>query len=153
MALGPQRTKHCIFGNHFYSKKTRKLKFHVFLFFYARTHMTSSFYLMWTEFTRNCEFFPFLGPWGPKLNWKKCTISGKFGTLQVKWWCHIFTSIKMEEYMESGLTGIFWVKLVTKNIVFGSSGTHFIHMRVNPVFFILLPKNLLQYFLGIMELH
>ena len=33
--------------------------------------------------------------------------------------------------MESELSGIFRVKLVTKNIVRGSSGTQFMHMRVN----------------------
>ena len=32
--------------------------------------------------------------------------------------------------MESELSGIFRVKLVTKNIVRGSPGTQFIHMRV-----------------------
>ena len=36
----------------------------------------------------------------------------------------------MEEYMESELCGIFRVKLVTKNIVRGSPGTQFMHMRV-----------------------
>ena len=36
----------------------------------------------------------------------------------------------MEEYMESELFGIFRVKLVTKNIVRGSPGTQFMHMRV-----------------------
>ena len=38
----------------------------------------------------------------------------------------------MEEYMESELSGIFRVKLVTKNIVRGSLGTQFMHMRVKP---------------------
>ena len=33
--------------------------------------------------------------------------------------------------MESELSGIFRVKLVTKNIVRGSPGTRFMHMRVN----------------------
>ena len=37
----------------------------------------------------------------------------------------------MEEYMESELSGIFRVKLVTKNIVRGSPGIQFMHMRVN----------------------
>ena len=37
----------------------------------------------------------------------------------------------MEEYMESELSGIFLVKLVTKNIVSGCPGTQFMHMRVN----------------------
>ena len=35
--------------------------------------------------------------------------------------------MKMEKYMEI----IFQVKLVAKNIVLGSSETHFIHMRDN----------------------
>ena len=42
----------------------------------------------------------------------------------------MFSSIKMEEYMESELSGIFRVKLVTKNTVCGSPGTQFMHMRV-----------------------
>ena len=33
--------------------------------------------------------------------------------------------------MESELSGIFQVKLVTKNIERGSPGTQFMHMRVN----------------------
>ena len=33
--------------------------------------------------------------------------------------------------MESELSGIFRIKLVTKNIVRGSPGTQFMHMRVN----------------------
>ena len=33
--------------------------------------------------------------------------------------------------MESELSGIFRVKLVTKNIERGSPGTQFMHMRVN----------------------
>ena len=37
----------------------------------------------------------------------------------------------MEEYMESELSGIFRVKLVTKNIERGSPGTQFMHIRVN----------------------
>ena len=55
--MGPQGPKHYIFGDHFYSKNARKLKFHVFLHFNSRKHMISSFYLKWTEF--NCEFGPF----------------------------------------------------------------------------------------------
>ena len=42
----------------------------------------------------------------------------------------MFSSMKMEEYMESELSGIFRVKLVTKHIVFWSPGTHFMHMSV-----------------------
>ena len=33
--------------------------------------------------------------------------------------------------MESGLSGIFRVKLASKNIVRGSPGTQFMHMRIN----------------------
>ena len=36
--------------------------------------------------------------------------------------------------MESELSGIFRVKLVTKNIARGSPGTQFMHMRVNNLF-------------------
>ena len=42
----------------------------------------------------------------------------------------MFPSIKMEEYMEPELSGIFWVKMVAKNMVLGSPGTHFMHKRV-----------------------
>ena len=42
----------------------------------------------------------------------------------------MFSGMKMEEYMESEHSGVFWVKLVAKNIVLGSSGTRFMHMRV-----------------------
>ena len=43
----------------------------------------------------------------------------------------MFSSIKMEECMESELSAIFRIKLVTKNIMRGSPGTHFVHVRVN----------------------
>ena len=53
--MGPRGPKHFIFGDHFYSKNARKLRFHVFLHFNARKHI-SLFYLKWTESTGNCEF-------------------------------------------------------------------------------------------------
>ena len=37
--------------------------------------------------------------------------------------------MKMEEYMKSELSDIFRLKLVAKNIVRRSSGTHFMHIR------------------------
>ena len=43
----------------------------------------------------------------------------------------MFSCIKMEEYIEPKLSGIFWVKIVAKNIVLGSTRTHFKHMRFN----------------------
>ena len=54
--LGPRGPTHYIFGDCFYSKNARKLRFHVLLHFYARKHMIWSFYTKWTKFTRNCEF-------------------------------------------------------------------------------------------------
>ena len=36
--------------------------------------------------------------------------------------------------MESEHSGIFRVEMVTKNVVLGSSGTHFKHMRVKEFF-------------------
>ena len=79
------------------------------------------------------NFVTIVGPWGPELNWSKFTISCEFGPLQVKWQYHIFPSIKMEEYMEPELSRIVWVKMVSKNILLGSPGTYFMHMRVKKV--------------------
>ena len=73
---------------------------------------------------------PVVGSRGPQLDWNKFTISCELDPLQVKWWHHILSSINREEYMETELSGIFWVEMVTKNIVLGSPGTHFIPMRV-----------------------
>ena len=47
----------------------------------------------------------------------------EFGPLQVKimiLWYHTFFSMRMEEYMESELSGNFWGKLIPKIIVPGS---------------------------------
>ena len=131
LALGPQGPKQDIFGDYFYSKNARKLKFHVFLLFMVENIWYHHFTWSGPNLQEIKSFFQFSIPRGPELNWSKFTISCKLGTLQVKWWYHMFSSIKMEEYMKSELSGIFWVKLVAKNIVLGSSGTHFMHMRVN----------------------
>ena len=56
--IGLRGPKHYIFGKHFCLKSARKLRFYVFLHFNARKHMILSFYLLWTKFTRNCEFTP-----------------------------------------------------------------------------------------------
>ena len=56
--MGPRRPKHYIFGNQFNSKNARGISFNVLFHFNARKHMISSFYLKWTEFIRNCKFFP-----------------------------------------------------------------------------------------------
>ena len=122
--MGPQGPKHYIFGDLFYSKNARKLKFHFSLFFHfnARKHMISPFYLKWTEVTRDCELFKFsLGPLGLTIG-TKVTIPSEFCPLQVKWWYYMFSRVKKEEYMESELSGLFQVKVAAKNIVFGSLG-------------------------------
>ena len=82
LALGPQGPKQYIFGNYFYSKIDKKLRFHVFLLFRIRKHMTSSFYLKWTEFTQKIvNFVLIVGPREPELNWNKFTISCEFDPL------------------------------------------------------------------------
>ena len=62
-----------------------------------------------------------LGPRGHIFE-TKFTISCEFGPLRVKWWYHMFSSRKLEEYIEFGLSGIFRVKLVTKKLVHGCPG-------------------------------
>ena len=120
--MGPQGSKHHIFDDHFYSKNARKLRFHVLLYFNARKHI-SSFYLKWIEFTKIVNKFQFnSGPRGPTIG-TKFTISCEFGPLPVKWWCHMFSNMKWKEYMEYELFGIFRVKVVAKNILFGFLGT------------------------------
>ena len=67
LALGPQEPKQYIFGNRVYSKNAKKLRFHVFLLFHVRKHMTSSFYLKWTKFTRKFEFCSNCGSPGTQI--------------------------------------------------------------------------------------
>ena len=136
-ALGPQGPKHYIFCDHFCLKNARRLKFHVFLLFHARKHVISSFYLQSTEFIRYCEFCSNRESQGTQnelakihnLLWIRSTDDIKWWYLD-KWWYHMFSSIKMEEYMEFQLSGIFWVKAINKKIVLVSLGTHFMHIRV-----------------------
>ena len=45
----------------------------------------------------------------------------------------MFSSINMEEHIERELSGVFLAKMVTKNIVLGTQGTHFMHMRVKNI--------------------
>ena len=46
------------------------------------------------------NFVPIVDTRSPELNWNKFTISCQLDQLQVKWWYHTFSSIKMEEYMD-----------------------------------------------------
>ena len=94
--IGP---KHYIYGNKFYSKNDRKLRFHVFLENIWYCNFTWSglireklwfLFKLWvlgTKFTTSCEF------------WKNMKSSGK----------------KIKKHMESKLSGIFQLKLVAKN--------------------------------------
>ena len=43
----------------------------------------------------------------------------------------MFSGMKMGEYKKSELSDISGIRLVTKNIVLGSPGTRFMHVRVN----------------------
>ena len=133
LGVGSSGTQALYFWRPLLLEKCQKAKIPCIPPFLCKELMISLFFLKWTEFTRNCEFFSFVGSQGLEINWNKFTISCKFDTLQVKWCYHMFSSIKMEEYMESELSGIFRVKLVAKNIMLGSSRTHFRHMRVKEI--------------------
>ena len=95
------------------------------IFMLKKTHMIPWFYLKWTEFTRNREFcFNFV------LIGTKFTVSFEFGLHRLKSQHHVFSSMKIEEYMESEVSGIFWVKIFAKNVVLWFLGIHFSYMRV-----------------------
>ena len=55
------------------------------------------------------------GPRAP-INKRKFKISYRFGLHKVKIQYDMFSSMKIEEYMESELSGTFQIKLVAKNI-------------------------------------
>ena len=133
MALDPQGPKHYIFGDYFYSRNARKLRFRVSFLFHTRNYMISSFYSNCVSKNRNIS-----------------TIFCEFGPLQVKWWHYISASIKMRKYMESELSVIFWVKPVAKNLVLRSPRTHFIYMRVKGCIYISL-LNVQTYFESMMK--
>ena len=130
LKMSPQRHKHYICVDRFYSKNARKLKFHVFLNFNVRKYMISLFVRI-SSFDiisgRNSQeignFYQFiLGSQGLTIG-TKFTISCEFSRLQVKWWYHMFSSMKKEECVEFEPSGIFQVKVVTEDIVLGSLGT------------------------------
>ena len=85
--MGHRRPKHYIFGYHFCSKNARRLRFYVFLHFNARKHIMLSLYLIWTEFTRNCEFVPtWFGSPGTH-NWNK--VHNFLWIWYTSGWCHV----------------------------------------------------------------
>ena len=55
--MGPLGLKHYSFGHQFYSKNVRMVRLNEFFNFHTIKHMILSFYLKWTEFTRNFDFF------------------------------------------------------------------------------------------------
>ena len=116
LKFGPQWSKHYIFGNYFYLKNARNLRFHVFFLFHARKH---NFIILPAVDRINKKLWILFQLLVPTVNLNKFTVSCEFGPLQIKLWYHMFSSFKMEGCMA------FWTKLVAKNIVLGSPGTHF----------------------------
>ena len=57
----------------------------------------------------------------------------------LKLWYHTFSSVKMDEFMQSELSDIFHVKLVAKNIVLVCPGTQ--HQTVSAVWCLFLKKH------------
>ena len=113
LGVGSPGTKQYIFGDYFYLNNARKLRFYVFILFHVRKHYDI---IILPQVDWIHKWVPIVGPWGPELNWNKFTISCEFGPLQEKWWCHTFSSIKIEEYMEPQHSAIFWAKMVVKYI-------------------------------------
>ena len=130
LALGSRGPKQYIFGDHFYLKNAKNLRFPDYFYFMLENIWHHHFTWSVTNSQEIVNFVSIVGPRGPELNWNKFTISCEFDPLPVKWWYRMFSSIKMEEYMEPKLSGISWVKMVPKNIELGSPGTNFTHTRV-----------------------
>ena len=91
--MGPWGPKHYIFGDHFCSKNTRKLRF-----MYSSILLLGNiwyYHFTWSgpnsqEIVNLFQFSNLVWvPGGPTIG-TKFTISCKFGPLQVKWWCHVF---------------------------------------------------------------
>ena len=122
LALSPQEPKQYIFGDHFYSKMPRSSDSIYSSYFMLENIWHHHFTWSRSNSRELVNLVPIAGPRGPELNRNNFTISSKFDSLQVKWWCHMSSSIKIEEYMEPELSGLFLVKMVTKNIELGPSG-------------------------------
>ena len=124
--MGPQGPTY-FFDNQFYSKNARKarlcspislLEYLMILLEVEWIHKK-----LWILFLLNFYFIKFVFIVSPgTYNWNKITISCELRPLQVKLWYHMFCRMKMEEYMESMLSSIFWVKLVAKNKCLGPRG-------------------------------
>ena len=118
--MGSREPKH-----HFWQTflLARHLRFHLFFVFLAKERIT---YFTWSgvNWIRKIFWFLFLFRFTPRepITGPKITISCEFSPFHVKLWCHMFSSMKMEEYMESKLRRNFWcltTSLVVKNIVLG----------------------------------
>ena len=100
-----------------YAKNVRKLRFLSFFDLYLeKTCEIINFTWSGLNSQEIVNLVPFMGPRGSKISWKKnYTTSYEFSPPQVKLWYHTFSSMKMEEYMESKLSCNFRAKLVVKN--------------------------------------
>ena len=105
-ALVPVGPKYYIFGDQFYSKNARKLRFHVFLNCQDRKHVISWIYLRRTEFARNFDYcFNYGSPWTQT----KLEQSSQFLANYVHFrqnYGIMFSSIKMEEWIYG--IWVFW---------------------------------------------
>ena len=100
LMLGPKGPEQDIFGSYFYSKNNRKLRFHVFFLFHVRKHIRSSFYLKWTEFTRNYQLCSIYGSPGTRTKLEQILNFLWIRSTSGKTIISYIPSIKMEEYME-----------------------------------------------------
>ena len=117
LGVGSPGTQALYFGGYFYSKNARKLRFHLLLHFHARKHMIPSFYLKWTKFTRNCDFFSSCG--SPRTQTKLEQIQ-KFLVNLVHFRQNgdiiCFLALKWRNTLNLSFLAFFWVKLVAENI-------------------------------------
>lgn len=93
-----------------FTRKMPEFRFHVFFGY----HVVKQFYLKWTEFIRNCEF---CSNYSSPRNRTELEQSSQFlvNSVSIRQNHDImYSSMKKEAYMESGLPGIFWVKLMSK---------------------------------------
>ena len=106
--MGPRGPKHYFFGDQFYSKNARKLRSHVFVHFYAGKHMTTIILPDVVRMRKKLRtlFLFSSGPRGPIIE-TIFTIASEFYPHYVKLSYYMFSSMAMEEYMESEFTGIF----------------------------------------------
>ena len=100
--MSPQGPKHYIFVTTFTQKISESISFMYFSILMLENILDHHF--TWSGL--NSQKIVTSGPHGPTIG-TKFTISCELGPYQVKWWCHMFSYIKKEEYMEFKLSGKF----------------------------------------------